>query len=227
MRSFDSSQDSNGAVEIPAFTIDRKIVRKDLAKELNRAVKGEVKVSLVNTASLNHVPVPSWVTDRLHGVTADWYPFFKKPSSTSSLQMKLGGEMGRKDSNANGYVVNTLEESPDDAAEHLQDFYLALEQDMRSGGTSFIPRWKDRLGGDTESEADDEKDRGQREHDRMESETRIREVMEAIEQTVTTVFYDRYIPLLMCSCTWTNAALDYSCSLPQTMRPMMKRFQVV
>ncbi len=187
LRSFDSTQDTNGAVEVPAYTIDRKIIRKDLAKELNRAVKAELKFALANPAMPGHDPVPNWVLDRVYGVTADWHPFFRKPST---LQKKLAGEKGGKDTNGNGYIVNTLEESPDDAAEHLQDFYLALEQDMRSGGTSFIPRWKDRLGGDTESEADDEKD--QREQDMMESETRIREVMEVVEQAIASVFYDRY-----------------------------------
>lgn len=129
----------------------------------------------------------------MHDITAEWYPFVKK--SSGSLK-RLGPERNSKDSNGNGngYVVNPIEESPDDAAERLQDFYLELEQDMRAGGTPFIPRRREREG---EGDAEDEKDREKREHERMESETRVREVMEAVERTITSLFYDRYVHLLV------------------------------
>ena len=51
------------------------------------------------------------------------------------------------------------------------------------------PRRKEK---ENETDAEDEKDREKREHDRMESEARIREVMEAVESTITSLFYDRY-----------------------------------
>lgn len=188
LRSFDSAHDGTAPIEVPAFTIDRRIVRKELAKETNKAVRAEIKAALANASSSGSVPIPSWVADRIHDITADWYPFIK--NSTVSLQKSLANthEKSGKDS-GNGYLVSAFEESPDDAAERLQDFYLALEQDMRLGGSPFIPRSKDR---DPESDVEDEKDREKRESDRMESETRVREVMEAVEQMITSLFYDRY-----------------------------------
>ncbi|PPQ92317.1 hypothetical protein CVT25_008523 [Psilocybe cyanescens] len=187
LHSLDSAIDANASFEISAFTISRKIVRKDLAKEINKALKNELKAALATTTSLGNIPVPSWVAEKVHDITAEWYPFVKK--SSGSLK-RLGPERNSKDSNGNGngYVVNPIEESPDDAAERLQDFYLELEQDMRAGGTPFIPRRREREG---EGDAEDEKDREKREHERMESETRVREVMEAVERTITSLFYDR------------------------------------
>ena len=124
------------------------------------------------------------MSERVHDITTDWYPFIKSPQ----LKKKVGSEHGGKDTH-NGYVVNLIEESPDDAAEHLQDFYLSLEQDMRAGGTPFIPQQKEK---ENEIDAEDEKDREKCEHDRIESETQIREVMEAVESTITSLFYDQY-----------------------------------
>ncbi|KAF8963394.1 hypothetical protein BDZ97DRAFT_1820620 [Flammula alnicola] len=184
LHSFDSAHDGSASVELSAFTLDRRIVRKEIAKEINKALKGELKAALAATTSLGNIP--SWVAERVHGMTTEWYPFVKKPSP--SPLKKLSNEKGGKDVNGNGYVINSIEESPEDSAERLQDFYLSLEQDMRVGGTPFIPRWKDK---DAESDAEDEKEREKREHDRMESETRVREVMEAVERTITSLFYDR------------------------------------
>jgi hypothetical protein len=153
-----------------------------------------MKAALANASSSGSIPIPSWVAERIHDITADWYPFIKNP--TVSLQKRLANthDKSGKD-HGNGYLVNPFEESPEDAAERLQDFYLALEQDMRLGGTPFIPRSKDR---DPESDVEDEKDREKRESDRMESETRIREVMEAVERMITSLFYDRYVSALTC-----------------------------
>ncbi|KAH9479835.1 Vacuolar protein sorting-associated protein 9A [Psilocybe cubensis] len=181
LHSLDSTIDPNASFEIPAFTIGRKIVRKDLAKEINKSLKNELKAGLASTASLGNIPVPSWVAERVHDMTADWYPFIKSSSGSSKSNKDSSG-------NGHGYIVNPIEESPDDAAERLQDFYLELEQDMRAGGTPFIPRRREKEG---EAEAEDEKDREKRENDRMESETRVREVMEAVERIITSLFYDR------------------------------------
>jgi len=109
-------------------------------------------------------------------MTSEWYPFIKSKRSS-------------KDGNTgNGYIINPIEEHPDDAAERLQDFYLSLEQDMRAGGTPFLARRKER---DSEPDTEDEKGKEKREHERMENETRIREVMETVERTISALFYDR------------------------------------
>jgi hypothetical protein len=154
----------------------------------------------------------------VHDITADWYPFIK----SSPLKKRVGSENGGKDAHS-GYIVNPIEENPDDAAERLQDFYLSLEQDMRAGGTPFIPRRKEK---ESEMDVEDERDREKREHDRMESETRIREVMEAVECTITSLFYDRYENCsLLHQGSIADPISDYSCKRQPTMHPMTKHFQ--
>ncbi|KDR67748.1 hypothetical protein GALMADRAFT_258040 [Galerina marginata CBS 339.88] len=201
LRSLDSAVDSSAIVEVSAFTINRRIVRKELAKEVNKAVKGELRAALAAAAGSNPVslPLPPWVADRVHDLAAEWYPFVK--NSSPGVSLRRGFEKGGKDAgnglgHGQGWIVNPVEENPDDVAERLQDFYLSLEQDMRAGGTPFLPRRKERerereKERDGEAEVEGEKDRERREHDRMESETRIREVMEAVERTITSLFYDR------------------------------------
>lgn len=192
-------------------------MRKDLAKEINKSLKNELKAALASTASLGNIPVPSWVAERMHDITADWYPFIKNSSGSSKNSRDSSG-------NGNGYIVNPIEESPDDAAERLQDFYLELEQDMRAGGTPFILRRREKEG---EGEAEDEKDREKREHDRMESETRVREVMEAVERTITSLFYDRYVFFDYHMLERLISFSVCSCNLPPTTRPTMKLLRVV
>ena len=40
-----------------------------------------------------------------------------------------------------------------------------------------------------------DKEKDKREHEMMASETRVRDIMEAVERTITTLFYDRFVPL--------------------------------
>ncbi|KAJ3503372.1 hypothetical protein NLJ89_g8464 [Agrocybe chaxingu] len=157
---------------LPGFAIDRRIVRKDLAKELNKALKAEIKASLSASSG------PSWLAERVHDATAPWFPFIK---TTAPSRRKAGLE---KESNGNAYIVNPFEENPQDCSEHLQDIYLALEQDLRTS----LPKKKDK---EAESDVEDEKEREKRESERMETEIWVREVMEVVERTITSLFYDR------------------------------------
>lgn len=157
------------------------------------------------------------MSERVHDITADWYPFIK----SSPSKKRVGSENGGKDAHS-GYIVNPIEENPDDAAERLQDFYLSLEQDLRAGGTPFIPRRKEK---ESETDAEDENEREKREHDRMEGETRIREVMEAVEYSITSLFYDRYEVTHFSIHSIADLILDYSCRLQLTMHLMTKHFQ--
>ncbi|TFK39557.1 hypothetical protein BDQ12DRAFT_682001 [Crucibulum laeve] len=194
IHSVESSLDSV-VVEVPAFTIDRKIVRKDLAKEVNKALKNEVRDALAACAPLGSVPVPGWVAERIQEATAGWFPFVKvAPASPNARRtlVKSGDSPSTKDT----WIVNPMEESPEDIAERLQDFYICLEQDMRAGGTPFLPRRRDKERDrenekERESDAEDEKKRETREQEKLAGEGRIRGVMEAVERTVCTIFYDR------------------------------------
>ena len=154
---------------------------------MNKILKTELKLALNAITFLGNIPMPSWVVERVHEMTATWYPFVKGPLS-SPLKKKDGSE---KETTPIGYFVNPISENPDAAAERLQDFYSCLAQDLRVGG---IPSSLERQ----EKDVEDEQERNEREHDMMESETRIRDVMEAVERTITSLFYDRFVSL----CCW-------------------------
>ncbi|KAF8799213.1 hypothetical protein BYT27DRAFT_7149988 [Phlegmacium glaucopus] len=183
LHSVDSAQDSHAPVEVSAFTIDRRIVREEIGGEMNKILKAELEAALNATASLGSIPMPGWIVERVQDMTATWYPFVKAPSSSSVLKKRPD-----KETNSIRYLVNPIAENPDEAAERLQDFYLCLEQDMRVGGVPFLSKQSEKY---PESDGEDDKEREQREHEMMESETRVREIMEAVERTITSLFYDR------------------------------------
>ena len=218
--SLDSGQDPHTPIEVSAFTIDRRIFRKEIGREMNKILKAELKAGLNASASLGNVPMPSWIVERVQDMTATWYPFVKAPSS-SSLKKKHGSE---KETSSIGYFVNPDAENPDDAAERLQDFYLCLAQDMRVGGipSSSNRREKDELGGVGEQERD------KREHEMMEIEMRVRDVMEVVERTITTLFYDRFVPF--CCCPSFSELLIFSTDCSCSPRPMiyltMRHYQI-
>ena len=69
----------------------------------------------------------------------------------------------------------------------------------------------------------DERERDKREHEMMEIETRIRDVMEVVERTTTTLFYDRFVHLLFCPSSFELLifSTDYSCSSRPMICPTM------
>jgi hypothetical protein len=182
LHSLDSGQDSHAPVEVSAFTIDRRIVRKEIWREMNKILKAELKAALNASTSLGNIPISSWIVERVQHMTATWYPSVKAPSSSPSKK-KTGSE---KETSSIDYFVNPA------AAERLQpeDFYSCLAQDMmRVGRTPFSSKQREK----DESDGEDEQERGKREH-----ETRVRDVMEVVERTITSLFYDRFV--LFCCC---------------------------
>ncbi|KAG6902479.1 hypothetical protein C0995_016056 [Termitomyces sp. Mi166 len=178
VRSLDSTHTTDHVIEISAFTIDRKIVRKDIAKEMNKALRREVK-ALLETG----LHMPSWVGDRVHEFTAEWYPFIKEDKNKSLL---LGHYVHEKEKENGEYVVAWTEEAPENTSQRVQDFYLALEQELRLSEESFLGRLMKEHAEDTES-TEDEK----RVKEKVESEAKIKESMDAVERTICTLFYDR------------------------------------
>ncbi|KAF8884076.1 hypothetical protein CPB84DRAFT_1850791 [Gymnopilus junonius] len=218
----DTHPSTSGVIEISAFTIDRRIVRKEIAKEVNKALKNELKALLAasiaqpsaGTTNAVPVPIPGWVVERVLDLTKEWFPFVKKPSTIGSPLRKShsgsgnSSSSGKEGGDEKGWTVNLMEENPEDVAQKLQDFYFMLEQDMRAGGTPFISRRKerekekerkDREKEDKHTEKEKEgsggeeeaQDREKRVLERLEGESRIRDVMEAVERVVTSLFYDR------------------------------------
>jgi hypothetical protein len=153
---------------------------------MNKILKTEVKAALNASSSLGNIPMPSWVVERVQELTAIWYPVVKGPTN-SPLKKKGSSE---KEFSSIGYFVNPIAENIDDAAERLQEFYLCLAQDMRVGG---VPPSSKREEKDVELDGEDEQERDKREHEMMQSETRIRDIMEVVECTITSLFYDRFV----------------------------------
>ena len=178
LRSYDLTNDTNSPAEVSAFTLDRRIVRKDVGKEINKTIRAELKAALRESTKHGSVAAPSWISERIHDLTVDWYPFIKNISTEKST----------KDFAGKGYVVNPIEASPEDLAELIQDFFASLEQDMRLAGEPFTWKRKER-GSDSEAEGESEREKW--EQDKLESEGKIREVMELVECIVAWLFYDR------------------------------------
>jgi hypothetical protein len=162
-------------------------VRKDVGKEINKTIRAELKAALRESTKHGSVAVPSWITERIYDLTVDWYPFIKAQSN-SSANKNVSMEKSAKDFGGKGYVVNSIEESPENLAELIQDFFTSLEQDMRLAGEPFTWKRKER-GSDSEAEGESEREKW--EQGKLESEGKIREVMEMVECIVTWLFYDR------------------------------------
>ncbi|KII87103.1 hypothetical protein PLICRDRAFT_42742 [Plicaturopsis crispa FD-325 SS-3] len=162
-----SQHDIEHVVEVSAFTIDRRIVRKDVGKEITKALKTEIKESLAGT--------PSWVVDRVQNFSVGLYPLVKAPKK--SPPPPEGGVSPPP----SPYMVNASEEIPEELSEKFQDFYALLEQDLRAGGSPLLGRRREDVS------ADDDRERERR----VESDSRVREILESVERTICTLFYDK------------------------------------
>ncbi|KAG6888143.1 hypothetical protein C0992_009515 [Termitomyces sp. T32_za158] len=178
VQSLDSTHSPEHVIEISAFTIDHKIIRKDIAKDMNKALRREVK-ALLETG----LHMPSWVGDRVHDFTAEWYPFVKEDKKKSLLLKRQEKE---KKENSDQYVVAWTEEAPENTAERIQDFYLTLEQELRLSEESFLGRLMKERTEDSECMENEKRIK-----ENIESEAKIKESMEVVERTICTLFYDR------------------------------------
>jgi hypothetical protein len=162
---------------------------------MNKALRRDVQDYLTNAHP--NVALPVWVIDRVHEFTAPWYPIVEDTEhvlGSGPRQKKIDAGTGDK-RKENIYVVNRLEETSDDAAARLQDFYLELEQDVRIGGPSAWGAGKveDKVKAKEEGE-EHEKDDERRVREKIDDEARIKEVMEVVERTICSSFYDRLGP---------------------------------
>ena len=149
---------------------------------MNKILKTELKAALNASPSSGSISMPGWIVDRVLDITAPWYPFVK-----ASPLKKFGPE---KETHSTSYFVNPNAENLDDDAERLQEFYSCLAQDMRVGGRPPLSKRRER---GAESDDEDGKERDRVEHEMMESESRIRDIMEVVERAITSLFYDRFV----------------------------------
>ncbi|TFK67707.1 hypothetical protein BDN72DRAFT_842723 [Pluteus cervinus] len=240
-------------VDISVLTIEKRILRREVGRAMNRVLRGEVKAGLISerrhenrrsegsqemesqdksadseiqspgqvagsSGSANagqKVQVPSWVIERVHEFTADWYPVVKGPLQVGIFGFESSGGSPPTVNGPNGiahtekgYIANMIEETPEEIVEKLQDFYLWLEEDLEriEGDGGFKKKWMNvsSAGGGSgratptpgEEKENDElmesvltlvpDDRGTKEGRR-----KIRDIVEVVERTVCELFYDR------------------------------------
>lgn len=158
------------AIEVAAYTIDRRVVRKDVSKAINKALKLEVKEALSS--------VPPWVIDRVHDFTIGLYPFTRSrdvKQATTSPPL---------------YVIEPPHETAEELARQFQSFYAELEDDLLAGGTSPVTP---RPAREAFSKADQENVRERRPNDKAVSEQHTRGILEAVERVICALFYDRSV----------------------------------
>lgn len=160
------------AIEVAAFTIDRRIVRKDVSKAINKALKLEVKEALSSSG------VPSWVIDHVHDFTVGLYPFTR---SRDAQQGTTSSPL---------YVIEPPHETAEELAKQFQYFYAELEEDLFAGGSSPVTARPDR---EAFSEADQEKAHERRPNRKAVSEQHARGILEAVERAICSLFYDRSV----------------------------------
>ena len=168
---------------------------------MNDALRQEVQNSL--SSSHTSGPLPAWVVDRVHEFTAQWYPLVKDtdPVLVPAPGKKVIGMGSGGKGKEEGYdlIVNRVMEMPEIVSARLQDLYLGLEQDVRIRGLSF---WRvgsgegceenDSEQGKEESMEEGSEDEDERRvRDKIDNEARIKEVMDVVERTICSLFYDR------------------------------------
>jgi hypothetical protein len=122
----------------------------------------------------------------VHVFARDMYPF---AVGVGSGGKKHGTDGQTHEGGKVVYVPNAMQETPVDASERFQEFYASLEQDLREGGGRHHEGGKD--GNDAKG------GKGVKDGGRVkgESELRIREILETVERTLCSSFYDRHVLL--------------------------------
>ena len=185
-------------MSVSAFTINTRILRRDVAKTVLKVIHNDIKRELEMA--------PSWVSERVEDFVTkcDLLPFVKnKPKS--KLVGGTGGSLNNSDSAPAQYSVTSVltsqGDSADDGIEELsskvQEFYLDLEEELgrrkwRFGKQVFEKGTHSNgsvsSGDEKEGEESDEKDQVE-----DEKEKRTREILENVERTLCSMFYDRYV----------------------------------
>lgn len=143
-------------VDISVFTIQKKIIRRDVGRAMNRLLRAEVKASLTGDSigagpstpipQPARVPIPGWVVERVHEFTSEWYPIVKGPIPVGSFHPTVNIDAsGKGGQGEKGYIANMAEETPEEAVDRVQDFYAWLEEDLEriEGDGGFKRKWRD------------------------------------------------------------------------------------
>jgi hypothetical protein len=142
-------------------------VRKDVGKAINKALKHEVKETLLASG------VPPWAVGRVHAFTIGLYPFVKSSDAKHGL------------ASSSPYVIDPPRETAEELATQFQSFYAELEEGLFTGGSPSTARpFRDNF-----LDAEQEKVRERRSN----GEQHVHEILEAVERVICALFYDRSI----------------------------------
>lgn len=188
---------------------------------------------------------PNWVAERIEEFAEreGLLPFVKSKSNKNKLEENhyLGG-----------YVICpglSKDEAMDDVGSRFQDFYSEIEDQLirrkwrgrRSfgkglvlhhlNGSSISSSAESTSGDEKESIKDDgeetEKESEAEERPEDETEKKIRGVVEAVERTICSVFYDRYVVSISNHHLLILLWLGFSCKTSQTMRRTTRLYPAV
>jgi len=173
--------DPHAVIEANVMVIQRKIVRRDVGKVMNKNVRREIKASL-NPLTLNTsdgvMEVPEWVSQRVLELCEFWFPFIRAPKTISSK--KFGAARHGSEKEREQWVVNPMENF-EDTVDLIQDFYANLEDYLRLELLSTNEHNESSGQEKTEKVAT------------MREEIMIRSIIELVEKTVCSIFYDRCV----------------------------------
>ncbi|KAI0072635.1 hypothetical protein K474DRAFT_1604721 [Panus rudis PR-1116 ss-1] len=201
-------------IGVPAFTMTHRIIRKDVAKNLMRTLHAEIR------AELGSSPAPSWVAERIEdfATRAGLMPFVK---TSSKAQSKLGSESAAANAAGGYVLGTgpSSEYGIEGTGQQMQEFFIDLEEELlrrrwgpRKGfGRGIVHNHQNKAPGqaphtpssatESASTSSDEKgdvtDDKEKEKDvepdtvEDEKEKRVREVMEVVERTLCSLFYDK------------------------------------
>ncbi|KAJ7701926.1 hypothetical protein B0H17DRAFT_168152 [Mycena rosella] len=152
-------------LDVAAFTLAHRIVRKDAARAIARSLRAELHT---------YCAAPPWVAERVDAFVAPWYPF---------TRVKRGGAgekgAGSSSSSSSNYLVGDPLAGmlPEEIGEMVQGFYAKLEEDLRAGGVRRKPS-------EASHDAEDEKEKEGK-------DAWVLEVLECVERAICVLFFDR------------------------------------
>ena len=160
-------------VEVPAYAIDRALVRRNISKALTKCYKTEIKESLSG--------LPSWVIDRVQSFSSSLLPF-PRPSQKG----KDWNNSNQVSSDQSSIIeVSAYDDIAEELSQRFQEFYESLEDELRVDGSPSTLRRKD----DRHSEEEKAKERN-------ELAAKVQSTVEKVERALTCIFYDRQVVVL-------------------------------
>lgn len=127
--------------------------------------------------ALSSAGAPTWLIDKVDEFSTGLYPFVKNQGPTP--RRGKGGTVA-------SFVIDPPQETPDELSKQFQDFYAGLEADLLAAGRT------NTSGSHTpESTGEEVKEKPHRKGSKDLSEETVREILEAVERVMCSLFYDR------------------------------------